>query len=285
MRIIASIIICLTYGLSFAQDVHFSHIHASPTFLNPAMNGLFDGGRYRFIINSRLQWENFTKGYKTIAGSVDGKVAQSRNGNIFGAGLQFFSDKAGDLNFSTNSAALSFSALQPLDRRGDSFISIGLQGGLFNQHFDPSKMVGYEIESLGSEGINNSITAWDVSAGIGWHYARNHQEYYYFGLSVFHINQPVVTFFNESSNSETSILEIAQLILKLVEGTESQIEHVDGRPGDVLRLYSDTTKFRQSTGWKPSVTLEEGLLKTIDWFRAKAEKENLMELETALNWK
>ena len=90
---------------------------------------------------------------------------------------------------------------------------------------------------------------------------------------------------NVGSNSETSIKDIAHMILNLVEGTTSQIQHVDGRPGDVLRLYSDTTKFRNLTGWEPSVTLEEGLKRTIAWFRTKAEKENLMELETAMNWK
>ena len=90
---------------------------------------------------------------------------------------------------------------------------------------------------------------------------------------------------NVGSNSETSILQIAEMILRLVEGTTSKIEHVDGRPGDVLRLYADTTKFRTLTGWQPQVTLEEGLRKTIAWFREKAGSENLMALETAFNWK
>ena len=43
-----------------AQDVHFSHIHASPTIMNPAMTGLFDGD-LRLILNYRSQWNNFTK--------------------------------------------------------------------------------------------------------------------------------------------------------------------------------------------------------------------------------
>ena len=38
------------------------------------------------------------------------------------------------------------------------------------------------------------------------------------------------------------------------------------RPGHDLRYAIDATKINEKLGWKPSVTFEQGLSKTIDWF-------------------
>ena len=40
------------------------------------------------------------------------------------------------------------------------------------------------------------------------------------------------------------------------------------RPGHDLRYAIDATKINKELGWKPSVTFEEGLSITIDWFLA-----------------
>ena len=90
---------------------------------------------------------------------------------------------------------------------------------------------------------------------------------------------------NIGSGKEITILEIAKKILQFNEESHSVIEFADSRPGDILRYYSDTTKLNEYTGWTPEVSLEEGLKRTMEWFRAKAQNSNLMELETALNWK
>ena len=51
------------------------------------------------------------------------------------------------------------------------------------------------------------------------------------------------------------------------EGTsEKLITYVTDRPGHDLRYAIDATKINKELGWKPSVTFEEGLSKTIDWF-------------------
>ncbi|SMC38313.1 dTDP-glucose 4,6-dehydratase [Cellulophaga tyrosinoxydans] len=44
------------------------------------------------------------------------------------------------------------------------------------------------------------------------------------------------------------------------------ITYVKDRPGHDLRYAIDATKINQELGWKPSVTFEQGLAKTIDWF-------------------
>ena len=51
------------------------------------------------------------------------------------------------------------------------------------------------------------------------------------------------------------------------EGTsEKLITYVTDRPGHDLRYAIDATKINKELGWKPSVTFEEGLSQTIDWF-------------------
>jgi dTDP-glucose 4,6-dehydratase len=49
------------------------------------------------------------------------------------------------------------------------------------------------------------------------------------------------------------------------------ITYVKDRPGHDLRYAIDATKISRELGWQPSVTFEQGLEKTIDWYLANAE--------------
>ncbi len=50
-------------------------------------------------------------------------------------------------------------------------------------------------------------------------------------------------------------------------GTSNQlITYVKDRPGHDRRYAIDATKINKELGWKPSVTFEEGLSQTIDWY-------------------
>jgi dTDP-glucose 4,6-dehydratase len=52
-----------------------------------------------------------------------------------------------------------------------------------------------------------------------------------------------------------------------VSGTsEGLISYVKDRPGHDLRYAIDATKINQELGWKPSVTFEQGLERTVDWY-------------------
>ena len=48
--------------------------------------------------------------------------------------------------------------------------------------------------------------------------------------------------------------------------SEKLITYVKDRPGHDKRYAIDATKLNKDLGWKPSVTFEQGLSKTIDWF-------------------
>lgn len=73
--------------------------------------------------------------------------------------------------------------------------------------------------------------------------------------------------FNIGSEESRSVLSIAQDVLRMMDGNESQIQFVGERPAQVFRHTGDSSKIRKILGWKPSLTWEEGLQKTIDWYR------------------
>ena len=199
-----------------AQDIHFSHIHASPTALNPAMNGLINGGDIRFIVNARSQWNSFTKGYKTAAGSMDMKLINAGNGSIIGAGLQLAADKAGDLDFTTLYAGLSVSAMKTLDRKGQNIISFGLQGAYIGNSMDYSKMVGFQEETFMHEGVPDRIRYLNLNAGLGWFYQVSRHHSFYLGASLSHINKPNVSFMAANSMEHADPDDVIPLFRKLL---------------------------------------------------------------------
>ncbi|WP_242120090.1 dTDP-glucose 4,6-dehydratase [Aestuariivivens sediminicola] len=74
---------------------------------------------------------------------------------------------------------------------------------------------------------------------------------------------------NEWKNIELVRLLCKQMDVKLgrPDGTsEKLITFVKDRPGHDLRYAIDATKIKNELGWEPSVTFEEGLSETIDWY-------------------
>lgn len=62
-------------------------------------------------------------------------------------------------------------------------------------------------------------------------------------------------------------LEVVKMILKLMGKGEDMIEFVKDRPGHDVRYAIDWTKISRELNWKPSVTLEEGIKRTIEWYK------------------
>jgi dTDP-glucose 4,6-dehydratase len=90
---------------------------------------------------------------------------------------------------------------------------------------------------------------------------------------VFHKGENEETYniggFNEWQNIDLIKLLCFQMDKKLgrAEGeSEKLITYVKDRPGHDLRYAIDASKINKELGWKPSVTFEQGLSKTIDWY-------------------
>ena len=80
--------------------------------------------------------------------------------------------------------------------------------------------------------------------------------------------------FNEWKNIDLVKLLCKQMDLKLgrIVGTsEKLISFVKDRAGHDLRYAIDASKINKELGWKPTVTFEEGLSKTIDWYLSNNE--------------
>ncbi len=195
--------LALTVG---AQDVHFSHIHASPTLLNPSMTGLFNGD-LRFIANTRSQWQSVTKGYNTAAGAADMKLFTFVNGDVLGGGLQVYTDKAGDVDFKTNLVGGAVSYMKSLNgRRGGNYVAFGVQASRVTNGIDINKIVAFDYEPSIQNGSTNQINYLDVTAGLSWFYTVNKYTNLHLGLSVSHLNRPLVSFFEENGVSSDLLL-------------------------------------------------------------------------------
>jgi UDP-glucose 4-epimerase len=71
--------------------------------------------------------------------------------------------------------------------------------------------------------------------------------------------------YNVGYGRSQSILELAQEILRLT-GSKSAIEHLPPRAGDVRHSLASTERLL-AAGWKPSSSVQSGLVETIDYFR------------------
>jgi dTDP-glucose 4,6-dehydratase len=90
---------------------------------------------------------------------------------------------------------------------------------------------------------------------------------------VFHQGKRADTYniggFNEWTNIDLVKLLCTQMDEKLGRSkgeSESLITYVKDRPGHDRRYAIDATKLNKELGWSPSVTFEEGLAETIDWY-------------------
>lgn len=95
-----------------------------------------------------------------------------------------------------------------------------------------------------------------VAIDLVFHQGKNHETYNIGG-------------FNEWQNIDLVHLLCQKMDEKLgrPQGTSAQlITYVKDRPGHDLRYAIDANKINKELGWKPSVTFEEGLSQTIDWY-------------------
>ncbi|MEM9710244.1 MAG: dTDP-glucose 4,6-dehydratase [Pseudomonadota bacterium] len=81
--------------------------------------------------------------------------------------------------------------------------------------------------------------------------------------------------YNIGGENEATNIDLVRKICALLDARRPDsaphdrlITFVEDRPGHDLRYAIDPTRIRAELGWRPSVTLDEGLAKTVDWFLA-----------------
>ncbi|KAA6458580.1 dTDP-glucose 4,6-dehydratase [Acidobacteria bacterium AB60] len=86
--------------------------------------------------------------------------------------------------------------------------------------------------------------------------------------------------YNVGGNSEKANLEVVHAICDLVDGLRPDarigerrrlIEFVPDRPGHDRRYAIDARKIARELGWRPSITFEEGMRRTVTWYLENSE--------------
>ena len=73
--------------------------------------------------------------------------------------------------------------------------------------------------------------------------------------------------YNVGGPDECENLAVVRRILELTGRDESLIEHIRDRPGHDRRYSLSSEKIRTELGWEPRVRFDEGIARTVDWYR------------------
>ena len=92
---------------------------------------------------------------------------------------------------------------------------------------------------------------------------------------IFHRGRPGETY-NVGGDNEWKNIDLVRLLCRIMDeklgrdagSSEKLITFVTDRAGHDLRYAIDSSKLQRELGWKPSVTFEQGLRMTVDWYLA-----------------
>ncbi len=181
--------------------------------INPGQAGAYK--TIEAIINYKNQWTSISpNAYKTMMISVDGRLKQKQwKTKWLAAGLNVFTDKAGDGNLKTTQVSGSFGYHIQLDEKN----TLGgcLVGGYVARSIDYTKLSWdeqYQNGSYSSANPSNEPSAAntkfgfpDVGMGVVYQYNKgqmystaNDMVIIHSGLALWHLNQPAYSFYGTS---------------------------------------------------------------------------------------
>lgn len=188
-----------------AQDPHLSMFYSAPLQLNPALTGVFNGN-YRVSALYRSQWgeilkDESTAQFRTMTFAGDFRIPVGKN--AIGIGVEALNDKAAASNYGTTRGGLALSYMQSLDRWGQHYLVVGLQGDVTNRSFSSENLrFGEQWDGAVYDPIYGSIDPFlaaasqsrmffDAGAGLLYFFkGRDDKFTAYAGFSVQHINEP-----------------------------------------------------------------------------------------------
>ena len=200
-KIIALSFLCITAATKVnAQiDPHFSQYYANPLWLNPALTGVIDGD-YRVTLNAKEQWGSVSNAYLTAGASFD--MAPTKNLSFGGMVLN---QNAGDISYNYLNALASAAYRIRFGRAGLNMVNFGVQAGILNKSFDPSKItlgnqynpgIGFDSGLPFNESFTSTNTLVpDVNAGIMYFDGNADKQINVFaGASGSHLTRPLDRF-------------------------------------------------------------------------------------------
>jgi dTDP-glucose 4,6-dehydratase len=139
-------------------------------------------------------------------------------------------------------------------------------------HF-PEKLIPLAINNI----VNNRpIPIYGKGENVrDWLYVEDHAS----AIDVIFQKGRLGETYNIGGNNEWTNIDLIHLLCRVMDeklgrelGTSAQlITYVKDRAGHDLRYAIDSSKLKSELGWEPSLTFEEGLPKTVDWYLANGE--------------
>ena len=124
----------------------------------------------------------------------------------------------------------------------------------------PEKLIPFFISKLLK---NEKVPVYGDGLNVrDWLYVYDHCE----AIDVVLHKGKIGEVYNIGGHNEKTNMEITRLILNEMGKDESSIEYVADRLGHDRRYAIANDKITSELGWKPSITFEEGIKLTIDWY-------------------
>ena len=77
--------------------------------------------------------------------------------------------------------------------------------------------------------------------------------------------------YNISASNEIYTVILLKKILKLLGKPEDLLQFGEERPGEDLRYSLDSSKIHNELGWKPKISIDDGLKKTVEWYMSHSQ--------------
>ena len=138
----------------------------------------------------------------------------------------------------------------------------------YGSHHFPEKLIPLSINNIKH---NRPIPIYGKGENVrDWLWVEDHAR----AIDVIYHQAKSGETYNIGGNNEWTNIDLINLLCSIMdrklnrpEGTSaSLITYVQDRAGHDLRYAIDSSKLQRDLGWKPSITFEEGLEKTVDWF-------------------
>ena len=124
----------------------------------------------------------------------------------------------------------------------------------------PEKLIPYFISKILKE---EKVPLYGNGSNIrDWIYVYDHTS----AIDIILHKGKIGEVYNIGANNEKTNLEITKLILKTLGKDESYIEFVEDRLGHDKRYAISNKKIQNELNWKPTMSFEEGIKLTINWY-------------------
>jgi dTDP-glucose 4,6-dehydratase len=143
----------------------------------------------------------------------------------------------------------------------------------YGSHQFPEKLIPLFIQNIRT---NQPLPVYGKGENIrDWLWVNDHAR----AIDLIFHKGKIGSSYNIGGNNEWKNMDLVQLLIQLTDeklgrpagSSLSLIQHVKDRIGHDYRYAIDSSKLMNELGWKPTVTFEEGLSKTIDWYLANQD--------------